>query len=256
MRNAAIGGAVGGTLLLFGLLACVFLWRRKKLRTSLALFSRQPKSRTALLAEEFDEHDDLPPGARGPRAEMGMRRYSDHPSMSFTHGSTSSFASSPMPDLSGNHPSPYGQLPRSLVYGGPPSPSGAPRLMRSRASETGSVFHEEVWPPPGENSRLVDPLIAGSSAIDLQAVVADVMGPGAAPSGTPAHTREHTRGSSVSSVGSLSGLIPAGAKRSSPLASPTGASAGPVVGSSPRVLWLDRKDARRSADMSGISIGK
>lgn len=35
--------------------------------------------------------------------------------------------------------------------------SGAPRLLRPRGSQTGSLFHENVWPPP--NEVIQDPLI-------------------------------------------------------------------------------------------------
>ncbi len=53
-----------------------------------------------------------------------------------------------------------------------------PRLMRARASQTGSMFEElGVWPPPGEGSRLSDPLMAASN-VDLTSIVENVMGPG------------------------------------------------------------------------------
>ncbi|KIK11005.1 hypothetical protein PISMIDRAFT_78005, partial [Pisolithus microcarpus 441] len=45
----------------------------------------------------------------------------------------------------------------------------------SGPSETGSMFREEVWPPPNERSRLIDPL-ARSHEIDLSSIVDDVMG--------------------------------------------------------------------------------
>lgn len=262
-RSAAIGGAVGGAAILFALLACLFCWRRKKLRTSLALFSRQPKSRSALLAEEFEEADD--------EFMDGTRRYSDYPSVAPSHGSSPSVAGPVMTHARG--PSgvaflaadPYGH---SASHSGVsfPSPYGhvapavtVPRLLRSRGSETGSVFHEDVWPPPGEHSRLVDPL-AAASAIDLQSVVSDVMGPAAG-----AHSRGHTRGTSASSVGSQSGLLPA--KRTSWLAPTTPTSPTSTLASSspagrdgdgsptgPKVIWLERKDARRlSTDVNGAT---
>lgn len=52
----------------------------------------------------------------------------------------------------------------------------APHLLRARGSETGSIFHEGVWPPPGEESRLVDPLIKASGHVDLSRIVDDIMG--------------------------------------------------------------------------------
>jgi len=51
-----------------------------------------------------------------------------------------------------------------------------PQLLRARGSETGSIFHEGVWPPPGEESRLVDPLTNASSHVDLSRIVDDIMG--------------------------------------------------------------------------------
>lgn len=62
-----------------------------------------------------------------------------------------------------------------------PSPSPALPLLRSRGSETGSIFHEGVWPPPGAESRMVDPL-SRSGEVDLGRIVDDVMGPERAPS--------------------------------------------------------------------------
>ena len=55
------------------------------------------------------------------------------------------------------------------------SSSSPPRLLRARASESGSVFQEAVWPPPA--SQLMDPLTSPSQSVDLARVVTDVMGP-------------------------------------------------------------------------------
>jgi hypothetical protein len=49
-------------------------------------------------------------------------------------------------------------------------------LMRARGSETGSMFHEGVWPPPGEGATLVDPILRSSSEVDLGGIVDSVMG--------------------------------------------------------------------------------
>jgi len=48
-----------------------------------------------------------------------------------------------------------------------------PRLLRARATESGSIFHEGVWPPPGHS--LVDPIMAASE-VDLSSIVDSVMG--------------------------------------------------------------------------------
>ncbi|KAF9481074.1 hypothetical protein BDN70DRAFT_931191 [Pholiota conissans] len=53
------------------------------------------------------------------------------------------------------------------------SVSPAPSLLKSRVSETGSIFREEIWPPPG----FVDPISKRSSQVDLSKIVDDVMGP-------------------------------------------------------------------------------
>lgn len=51
-----------------------------------------------------------------------------------------------------------------------------PVLLPLRGSDSGSIFREEVWPPPNTGSRLQDPLLAASH-IDLHSVVDAVMGP-------------------------------------------------------------------------------
>ncbi|EKM50840.1 uncharacterized protein PHACADRAFT_102889 [Phanerochaete carnosa HHB-10118-sp] len=58
-----------------------------------------------------------------------------------------------------------------------PLQSSSPYLMGMRAASSGSIFHESVWPPPNEGSRFVDPLVQGSSQVDLTRIVPDVMGP-------------------------------------------------------------------------------
>ena len=58
-----------------------------------------------------------------------------------------------------------------------PSSLTPPRLLRARASESGSIFQESVWPPPSAASQLMDPLTFPSQSVDLTRVVTDVMGP-------------------------------------------------------------------------------
>ncbi|KAH6873983.1 hypothetical protein BKA70DRAFT_1449829 [Coprinopsis sp. MPI-PUGE-AT-0042] len=53
--------------------------------------------------------------------------------------------------------------------------SPAPTMIRSRASDTGSIFRENVWPPP--QSEMVDPIQHNSSQVNLGTIVDDVMGP-------------------------------------------------------------------------------
>jgi hypothetical protein len=53
----------------------------------------------------------------------------------------------------------------------------SPSFHRPRTSETGSIFREEVWPPPAE---FVDPFLTSvkrNQEVDLGRIVDDVMGP-------------------------------------------------------------------------------
>ena len=58
--------------------------------------------------------------------------------------------------------------------------------------ETGSAFREDVWPPPNEGTRLMDPFARDPLDMDLSRIVDDVMGPSA--------TAVHFSDRSVSSV--------------------------------------------------------
>lgn len=49
-------------------------------------------------------------------------------------------------------------------------------MLNARGSQTGSIFQEAVWPPP-TSEKLVDPMVLGSSKVDLGSIVDDVMGP-------------------------------------------------------------------------------
>ena len=72
----------------------------------------------------------------------------------------------------------YAHSQSSHAHAGAPSSYSPARLLRARASESGSIFQEEVWPPPA--SQLIDPLTSASQSVDLARVVTDVMGPQAA----------------------------------------------------------------------------
>jgi hypothetical protein len=75
------------------------------------------------------------------------------------------------------------------------STSPAPSLLKSRVAETGSIFREEVWPPPG----FVDPISKNSSQVDLSKIVDDVMGPSPRP-----HERDITNATTTSTFSGLS----------------------------------------------------
>lgn len=72
----------------------------------------------------------------------------------------------------------YAHSQSSHAHAAAPSSYSPPRLLRARASESGSIFQEGVWPPPA--SQLIDPLTSASQSVDLARVVTDVMGPQAA----------------------------------------------------------------------------
>jgi hypothetical protein len=118
--------------------------------------------------------------------------------------------------------------------------SDSPRIMRARASETGSIFREEgVWPPPSERSKLVDPLTMASSQVSLVGIVDDVMGPstmgrGEAPNAykdRPKEGQAHARMTSEGFAGEGTSLLGQGDA---------------VSESKPN--WLDRKVGRASGD--------
>jgi len=48
--------------------------------------------------------------------------------------------------------------------------------LKTRVSESGSIFHEDIWPPPQSGAGLRDPIISQSSQVNLSSVVDDVMG--------------------------------------------------------------------------------
>lgn len=149
-RTAIIAGASAGAVgLLFIALAALFLWKRhQQHRTGfLEALSRSRRENTSaggvgLLDGEFDDDED--------DDGVPMRRYRDAV------------------------PGHSAELSSSTTH------SSAPSLFRARGAETGSVFREQVWPPPGEGSQFVDPFVGdvrGASAADLSKIVDDVMGP-------------------------------------------------------------------------------
>ncbi|KAI0039667.1 hypothetical protein FA95DRAFT_994024 [Auriscalpium vulgare] len=77
-----------------------------------------------------------------------------------------------------------------------------PRLMRARASESGSIFQEGVWPPPAAGSRLADPIVSAGKTDDLSRIVDDVMGPSTPPRRGDGHETPRLRGGSWGMSGS------------------------------------------------------
>jgi len=125
-----VGSALGSVIILILLLTVFFLRRRRQRKTlteAVTFRQKQQFSRAMLLAGE-DLDDDIP-----------SRSYQ---SLTFPSGYDS--------------PREVNSLSMRSLHSLTPSLQ-SPRLLRSRGSGTGSIFHEGVWPPPGEHSRLVDP---------------------------------------------------------------------------------------------------
>jgi hypothetical protein len=123
--------------------------------------SKQYPSRVTFLAgEEMDlPHHPSPPLI-----------YSDREP--FMNRSWRNVRSSQSPDYSHSHSHSAGS---SRTQSPPLSPP--PRLLRPRASESGSIFQENIWPPPSAASQLMDPLTHAAQSVDLGRIIDDVMGP-------------------------------------------------------------------------------
>ncbi|KAK7676807.1 hypothetical protein QCA50_020213 [Cerrena zonata] len=151
-QRAIIAGSVIGGIALLAIVASLILFTKRKNYRRLRVFG-QPRSRSMLLAgEDFDDSD--PP----------MTQYRDYP---------------PTPTSGGTLPSrhtPYRDNQQVQFPMASSSANTSPHLATLRASESGSIFREDVWPPPGEASRFVDPILATSSQVNLGGIVEDVMG--------------------------------------------------------------------------------
>src|SRR5882757_6222288 len=145
-RIGVIAGSVAGGVAFILLLAATILFYRRHQNKKKGFFATsEPKPRTMLLAGE-DLDDD------------------------YGYSRQTSNAPTPLPSSLRRVGSPVNDFQRSS------STDQSPRLLRARASDTGSIFHEGgIWPPPGDGSRLVDPILAGSH-INLSHIVDDVMG--------------------------------------------------------------------------------
>ncbi|KAL4070077.1 hypothetical protein V8B97DRAFT_524873 [Scleroderma yunnanense] len=172
-RAAIIGGsAAGAAVFIIILIATIFYFRRKhfkRLRIMDAIMSgrNQARQRAMLLAGEDLDDIDLshhPPSGRYRDYETPWDTGSPQGSMSDRSFIPPGFPSPLAPTFGGS-------------ISGASNPS-IPTLYQARRSEAGSLFHEEVWPPPSERSRLIDPLLH-SQEIDLSTIVDNVMGPSA-----------------------------------------------------------------------------
>ncbi|KAF4623597.1 hypothetical protein D9613_002369 [Agrocybe pediades] len=140
-RSGIIAGATAGFVaFILLLLAAIFAYRKHKLSRELAMSEKKREAKGLLDGEEFDDaDDDITRSTHGPATHTKE------------WGSWKDFKQ--------------------------PSTVGRENMLRARVSESGSIFREEVWPPPG----LVDPIKDRNSKVDLSNIVADVMGPGSTP---------------------------------------------------------------------------
>ncbi|KAI0712664.1 hypothetical protein C8Q76DRAFT_735474 [Earliella scabrosa] len=185
-KRNIIAGSVGGAAFLI-LITAIFLFYRRHQSKKLSFFKRlTPKPRTRLLdGEDMDDYDLGPP-----------TRYRDYPAsvVSSAHAHSRSVTNTPTPAGPGVSPlsrSFHDASPGPSIMGTPMDPhragtpaslppgAAAPHLLGMR-SETGSIFRESVWPPPGQPSVLVDPIVNASNSVDLSRIIDDVMGPSTA----------------------------------------------------------------------------
>ena len=145
-RTAIIAGTVAGGVAFILLVAAIILFYRRHQNKKKGFFpTSEPKPRTMLLAGE-DLDDDYPWSLQ------------------------TSTAPTPLPTSVRRVESPVNHFPRNS------SIDQSPRLLRPRASDTGSIFHEGgIWPPPSNGSKLVDPIRAASD-ISLSIIIDNVMG--------------------------------------------------------------------------------
>ena len=129
----------------------------------------------------------------------------------YAYSRQSSNAPTPIPSSIRRVESPVNNLPRGTGV------DPGPRLLRARASDTGSIFREEgIWPPP--NDRLVDPILAGSH-INLSNIVTEVMGStaGQQNNGSGSNSVFRPRGGNRSTSGETSPVYSEGSVYSSDL---------------------------------------
>ena len=140
-----VGSAAGGLAFIILVVAIILFYRRHQKKKKGFFPTLEPKPRTMLLAGE-DLDDD------------------------YGYSRQTSNAPTPLSSSVRRIDSPVSTIPRRS------SADQSPRLLRPRGSDTGSIFHEGgIWPPPSDNSRLVDPILA-SSNINLSNIIDDVMG--------------------------------------------------------------------------------
>ncbi len=169
----------------------LFILRKRKRRRqdywALSRAKRLPSRSTFIAEEEMDLPFPSPPFASldqpNPFSSHSSRRDSSAAG-SISSGDGGGGGSSSGTPAHPRHPfsrsqseSSHAQAQARVSFTPPSSSLTPPRLLRARASESGSIFQESVWPPPSAASQLMDPLTYASQSVDLARIVTDVMGP-------------------------------------------------------------------------------
>lgn len=140
-RTSLIAGVTtAGVVILLALLLGIFIYAKKRLEARKREEAQKKDARSLLDGEDFDDDYSPPSGHMQQRIPLGA------------------------------FPSTY--TAQSSIYAS--SPTHSP--LKTRVTDSGSIFHEEIWPPPQSGGGLHDPIIARSSQVNLSSVVDDVMG--------------------------------------------------------------------------------
>lgn len=169
VRQTLVAATTGGAILLvFVLFAAIFFHmrgrqREQELTDTLAREERKGKGAGGVGMLDGEGFDSMRGG---------------HPPQIEYHGSQIEFHLNLSPDVERTAQE-YTARPPILRNNTQP-----PFLFPPRASDSGSAFREEVWPPPRQESVFVDPLLR-APADDLTRIVTDIMGQPEAPTHSP-----------------------------------------------------------------------
>ncbi|KAJ8489963.1 hypothetical protein ONZ45_g13372 [Pleurotus djamor] len=169
------GVSVGAAVIVLIIIGGIFAYRRHQQKRAVFGFverlvanQKHQQGRARLLeGEEFNEDDE----------DLNMTPYRDRDGVHSRGSSLAGMTPMPVHSRGMSSTNAFGVLdpngrgtPNSSVSAvagasGTGNSSPSPSLFRARGNESGSIFHEGgIWPPPGEESRLVDPFAKGMGA--------------------------------------------------------------------------------------------
>ncbi|KDQ27226.1 hypothetical protein PLEOSDRAFT_1103927 [Pleurotus ostreatus PC15] len=203
------GVSVGAAVLALIIIGGIFAYRRNHRKRVIFGFveklvakRKHQQNRARLLeGEDFGDEDV---------EDVAMTPYRDRDG---AHSRLSSVTGGMPMEVHSRGMSASGALGDFGIIGGRDSPAStlsargasSPSLFRARA-ESGSLFREEgVWPPPGEESRIVDPFArgmgAGESLLPSSTAYSGIPSPSTGPAHKPAATRSSSPGIAEVGVG-------------------------------------------------------